>query len=56
MNQLPEEYRILLDLKFLAGLKLRQIEEIIGSSKGTLSRKINEALDQLRELLQCEDA
>lgn len=52
LNALPEEYRIVLSLKELDGLKYEEIAEIVGCPIGTVRSRIHRARGELKEKLK----
>lgn len=51
-DQLDEDSRLILSLKYFEGLTYKQIGEALGwSSKGTVAEKVRKAMGRLRELL-----
>ena len=52
LNALPDEYRIVLSLKELEGLKYEEIAEIVGCPIGTVRSRIHRARVELKEKLK----
>ncbi len=52
LNALPDEYRVVLSLKELDGLKYEEIAEIVGCPIGTVRSRIHRARGELKEKLK----
>jgi len=52
LNALPDEYRVVLSLKELEGLKYEEIAEIVGCPIGTVRSRIHRARGELKEKLK----
>ncbi len=52
LNALPDDYRVVLSLKELDGLKYEEIAEIVGCPIGTVRSRIHRARQELKEKLR----
>ena len=49
VNELPEEQRTVISLRYFVGLSEREVAETLGVREGTVKSRTSRALDRLRE-------
>lgn len=54
LEQLPEDYRVVLESRFIDGRRIRDVAEQLGVSVGVVAGRLRRGLEMLRELLPSE--